>query len=142
MKKAKDTSEMEAYLEAHAEDLVDFDEENEELVHNAKQDDKARKIRAASLQSLRRDKLKLSQSELAKAVGANVRTLQSWEQGRQDYPKSVEILMSLMNRMPGVKKVLLPSTLKKSTHNSSGIKRKKSISQNRVRPAQSTKKAV
>ena len=104
---------MEEYLEAHASELVDADDDIEEFVRLAKQDNKERKARAASLQRLRRDKLKLSQSELAKAVGANVRTLQSWETGRQDYPKAVEILMSLMNRIPGVKRELLSPVVKK-----------------------------
>ena len=96
----KDTKEMEDYLEAHADELVDSIEEDAKLVRHAKEDVKARKARAAGLQKLRKDKLKLSQSQLAQAVGANVRTLQSWETGRQDYPKSVEILMTLMNHGP------------------------------------------
>lgn len=139
MKKAKDTRDLEEYLEAHAEELVDFNEENEEIVRHATEDDKARKQRAASLQRLRRDKLKLSQSELAKAVGANVRTLQSWEQGRQDYPKSVEILMSLMNKLPGVKKELLPPSVRNRTGSVTGLKRKV-LSKSRVR--NTTKKAA
>jgi DNA-binding transcriptional regulator YiaG len=107
MKKTNDTKDLEAYLEAHADDLVDSNEDNEEIVRAAKADDKKRRERAARLQKLRRDKLHLSQRELARAVGANVRTLQSWERGRQDFPKSVEILMSLMNEMPGVKRRLV-----------------------------------
>jgi DNA-binding transcriptional regulator YiaG len=112
MKKIKDTKNMEEYLEAHADELVDYNDENEEIIRHAVEDDKDRKARATALQRLRRDKLKLSQSELAKAVGANVRTLQSWEQGRQDYPKSVEILMTLMNKMPGVKKELVSPSVR------------------------------
>lgn len=138
MKKMKDTRDLEEYLEAHADDLVEFTEENEELIRHATVDDKARKNRAASLQRLRKDKLKLSQSELAKAVGANVRTLQSWEQGRQDYPKSVEILMVLMNKMPGVKKELVSPTVKMRRNPAPGIKRKASKSRARG----STRKAV
>ena len=111
----KETKEMEDYLEAHADELVESNEEDAKLVKHAKEDVKARKARAAGLQKLRRDKLKLSQSQLAQAVGANVRTLQSWETGRQDYPKSVEILMTLMNRMPKVKQELLAeATTKRS----------------------------
>lgn len=112
MKKSRETKDLEEYLEAHVDDLIDFDEDNEALVRHATQDDKARKLKAAALQRLRRDKLKLSQSELATAVGVNVRTLQSWEQGRQDYPKSVEILMTLMNKLPGVKKELVPPSVR------------------------------
>lgn len=107
MKKTSNTKDLEAYLEAHADKFVDSNEENENIIRAAKADDKKRRDRAARLQKLRRDKLHLSQRELARAVGANVRTLQSWERGRQDYPKSVEILMSLMNEMPGVKRRLI-----------------------------------
>ena len=121
MKKMKDTRDLEEYLEAHANELADYNEENEEIVLHATEDDKARKLRAAALQRLRRDKLKLSQSELAKAVGANVRTLQSWEQGRQDYPKSVEILMTLMNKMPIVKRELVSPSVRNRKMASSGL---------------------
>jgi DNA-binding transcriptional regulator YiaG len=132
MKKIKDTKNMEEYLEAHADELVDYNDENEEIIRHAVEDDKDRKARATALQRLRRDKLKLSQSELAKAVGANVRTLQSWEQGRQDYPKSVEILMTLMNKMPGVKKELVSPSVRNRKRVSSGMK-PKVTSQIRVR---------
>ena len=120
MKKAKDPRAMEEYLEAHAADLIDSEEDTEELVRLAKEDNRKRKARAVLLQRLRRDKLKLSQSQLAKAVGANVRTLQSWEQGRQDYPKSVEIIMTLMNNIPEVKKMLLPPAVA-STSKKAGV---------------------
>lgn len=114
MKKNKDTRQLEEYLEAHANGLVDANEEKEDLIRQAKADDRARKSKAVSLQKLRREQLRLSQSELAKAVGANVRTLQNWEQGKQDYPKSVEILMMLMNKMAGVRKELLrPSVIRR-----------------------------
>jgi DNA-binding transcriptional regulator YiaG len=107
----KDTKELEEYLEAHGDRLVDSLEDDINLVKLAKEDVKARKARASELQKLRKDELKLSQSQLAQVVGANVRTLQSWETGRQEYPKSVEILMSLMNRMPSVKRELLSPLL-------------------------------
>lgn len=107
----KDTKELEEYLEVHGDRLVDSLEDDLNLVKLAKEDVKARKARASELQKLRRDELKLSQSQLAQVVGANVRTLQSWETGRQEYPKSVEILMSLMNRMPSVKRELLSPLL-------------------------------
>jgi DNA-binding transcriptional regulator YiaG len=109
----KEAKELEHYLEDHAEELVDSIEEDAKLVGHAKEDIKARKARAIELQKLRREKLKLSQSQLAQAVGANVRTLQSWETGRQDYPKSVEILMTLMNQIPKVKQKLLSPVSKK-----------------------------
>lgn len=115
MKKNKDTKDLEAYLEANASKLIDANEENENLIRAAKADEKRRKDRAVRLQKLRRDKLHLSQRELARAVGANIRTLQSWERGRQDYPKSVEILMGLMKEMPTVKKKLLPDSKGKTT---------------------------
>lgn len=107
----KDTKDLEEYLEKHGDRLVDSLEDDINLVKLAKEDVKARKARASELQKLRRDELKLSQSQLAQVVGANVRTLQSWETGRQEYPKSVEILMSLMNRMPNVKRELLSPLL-------------------------------
>lgn len=106
MKKNSDTKNMEDYLEEHASELVETNDDLEEFIKSAKKDNEERRVRAAYLQSLRRDKLKLSQSELAKAVGANLRTLQGWETGRQDYPKSVEILMTLMKQVPQVKRML------------------------------------
>jgi DNA-binding transcriptional regulator YiaG len=133
----KDTKELEEYLETHADELIDAIEEDAILVRHAKEDVKARKSRAAALQKLRRDKLKLSQSQLALAVGANVRTLQSWETGRQDYPKSVEILMTLMNRMPKVKRELLSEVSKKEVR-PPVMKRRKRIASAKL--AQSTKK--
>jgi DNA-binding transcriptional regulator YiaG len=139
MKRYKDTKDMEEYLESHAAELVDADADVEELVRLAKQDNKARKARAASLQRLRRDKLKLSQSELARAIGANVRTLQSWETGRQDYPKAVEILMGLMHRIPGVKRDLLSPAVKKDNR-APVMKRKRRIST--VKKSQSSKRSA
>jgi DNA-binding transcriptional regulator YiaG len=107
MKKNIDTRDMEEYIEANAASLVDSNDDKEALIQAAKSDVKMRKERAVRLQKLRRDKLRLSQRELALAVGANIRTLQSWERGRQDYPRSVEILMGLMSDMPTIKKKLL-----------------------------------
>ena len=133
----KDTRELEEYLEANAEELVDSTENDVKLVRHAKEDVKARKARAIELQKLRREKLKLSQSELAKAVGANIRTLQSWETGRQDYPKSVEILMTLMNQIPTVKRQLL-SPISKNKTRPPVMKRKRRIGS--VKAAQSSKK--
>jgi DNA-binding transcriptional regulator YiaG len=133
----KDSKELEDYLEAHADELVDTIEEDAKLVRHAKEDVKARKARAIELQKLRREKLKLSQSQLARAVGANVRTLQSWETGRQDYPKSVEILMTLMNQIPRVKQQLL-SPISKKEIRPPVMKRKRRIGT--VRVAQSSKK--
>lgn len=114
MKKNKETKDMETYLEANASKLVESSESKASLVRAARADEKRRIDRAARLQKLRRDKLHLSQRDLARAVGANVRTLQSWERGRQDYPKSVEILMGLMQEMPTIKKKLLPDSKGKS----------------------------
>ena len=142
MKKANNTKDLEEYLEAHASDLIDLPEEAEELVKHAKEDEKARKARAATLQKLRRDKLKLSQSQLAKAVGANVRTLQSWETGRQDYPKSVEILMNLMKQIPDVRKALLPPTPAKSKQKGEIGKRKLRIKLKQRGAIRATKKSA
>lgn len=133
----KDTRELEEYLEANAEGMVDSMEDDAQLVRYAKEDVKARKARAAELQKLRKEKLKLSQSELAKAVGANVRTLQSWETGRQDYPKSVEILMTLMNKIPKVKRQLLSPVEKKDVR-PPVMKRKRRLGS--VKLAQTSKK--
>jgi DNA-binding transcriptional regulator YiaG len=130
MKKQNDTKDMEEYLEAHASELVETDDNLEDFIRSAKKDNEERKARAAYLQSLRRDKLKLSQSELAKAVGANVRTLQGWETGRQDYPKSVEILMTLMKQVPQVKRMLTrpaPAKMESPTIPSRRVKSKKTL---------------
>jgi DNA-binding transcriptional regulator YiaG len=114
MKKSRDTRDLEAFLEANAPNLIDANENNALHVRAARADEKRRKDRALRLQIVRREKLHLSQRELAKAVGANIRTLQSWERGRQDYPNSVEILMELMEAMPNVKKRLLPPSKRKA----------------------------
>jgi DNA-binding transcriptional regulator YiaG len=127
----KETNELERYLEDHADELVDSIDEDAKLVRHAKEDVKARKARAIELQKLRREKLKLSQSQLAQAVGANVRTLQSWETGRQDYPKSVEILMTLMNQIPRVKQQLLSPISKKEVR-PPVMKRKRRIGASKV----------
>lgn len=103
----KDTRELEEYLEAHAVDLVESDEDAREVMRAARQDEARRKARAGRLQSLRMKQLHMTQKTLAKAVGANLRTLQSWERGRQDYPRSVEILMKLMRDVPAVRKKLV-----------------------------------
>lgn len=111
MKSKNDTKDLEEYLEAHANELVDDESEDAaEIVSSAKADDKERKARAALFQH-RRNELKLSQSKLAKAVGANVRTLQNWEQGRQDFPMSVAILLNLMKNIPSVKKYLTSNSV-------------------------------
>ena len=105
----KEIKKMEIYLEKNASKLVPAEDEDIEFfVKAAKKDMAERKKRATSLQKLRKEKLKLTQKDLAKAVGANLRTLQSWERGRQEYPKSVEILMKLMKDIPDVKKKLIP----------------------------------
>lgn len=135
----KDTKALEGYLEDHADELVESIDEDTKLVSHAKEDVKARKARAIELQKLRREKLKLSQSQLAQAVGANVRTLQSWETGRQDYPKSVEILMILMNKIPRVKQQLLSPISKKEVR-PPVMKRKRRIGAAKV--AKASKKSV
>ena len=105
--KAENTEELEKYLEANADKLVDSNEDNEKYIQAARDDIKARQRRAARLQAMRKNKLHITQKILAKAVGANVRTLQGWETGRQDYPVAVEILMKLMEEVPVVRKKLL-----------------------------------
>ena len=107
MRSEKEIRKMEKYLEKNASKLVETNEDVEFLIQAAKEDVAERKRRASSLQKLRKEKLKLTQKDLAKAVGANLRTLQSWERGRQEYPKSVEILMKLMNEIPLVRKKLI-----------------------------------
>lgn len=108
MKKKKQDIKLEEYLEQNASQLIDADEDINAYVKDAKSDMEERKNRALELQKLRKERLQMTQGELAKAVGANLRTLQSWERGRQDFPKSVEILMKLMNDIPVVKKRLFP----------------------------------
>jgi len=103
----RNTEELEAYLEQNASTLVPTHDNLAHIKQAASEDMKKRQLRAAKLQGLRKRALKLTQKDLAKAVGANLRTLQSWENGRQDYPKSVEILMKLMNENPGIRKKLV-----------------------------------
>lgn len=107
MKQKNDTKDLEAYLEENALKLKPSRVNKAAIVRAAKLDEKKRKERASRLQKLRRDRLHLSQSQLARAVGANVRTLQNWERGQQDFPTSVEILMGLMDENPSIKKKLL-----------------------------------
>jgi len=121
--------------------LWDTDDDIEEFVAAAKKDNFERKARAAYLQSLRRDKLKLSQSELAKAVGANVRTLQGWETGRQDFPAYVEILMTLMKQVPDIKRMLMRSNPLMNGKVALPAMRKKGILKSKPR-SQSSKKSA
>jgi len=107
MKKEKQIKEMEQYLKKNASKLIETDDDLDLFVSAAKEDVNERRQRALELQKLRKEKLQMTQGELAKAVGANIRTLQSWERGRQAYPKSVEILMELMNEIPLVRKKLI-----------------------------------
>lgn len=141
MKKHNDTKDLEAYLEAHASELVETDDDIEEFVRSAKKDNEERRARASYLQSLRKNKLKMSQSELAKAVGANVRTLQGWETGRQDYPVSVEILMTLMKQIPDVKRLLARAKPMKNGRIILPSLRTKTVLKGKAR-SQSTKKAA
>ena len=67
-------------------------------------------LRAKRLKEIRKNELGLTQKDLAKAVGVNLRTLQDWESGRSPMPTPVEKLMILMKKMPSVKKQLLTET--------------------------------
>jgi DNA-binding transcriptional regulator YiaG len=107
MKNRHETKELENYLEKNAAQLVPVKMDKKKLMLVAQSDIRKRKARAERLQKLRREKLHITQKKLADAVGANLRTLQSWETGRQEYPKPVEILMLLMEDMPSVKKRLV-----------------------------------
>ena len=107
MSRVKDTKELEEYLEANAAQLVETDDDKNEIMRLARADTRKRIQRAERMRKLRRDNLKMTQQGLAKAVGANVRTLQGWESGRQEYPKSVEILMELIKDIPTVRKRLV-----------------------------------
>jgi DNA-binding transcriptional regulator YiaG len=142
MKKKNDTKGLEDHLEAHASELVETDDDLEEFISSAKKDNDERRERASYLQSLRRDKLKLSQSELAKAVGANIRTLQGWETGRQDYPKSVEILMTLMRQMPQIKRILMRAKPQKNSRTVLPAFRGKKVLKGKSSRSQSTKKSA
>lgn len=64
-------------------------------------------LHAHRLKEMRKNELRLTQKDLAMAVGVNVRTLQDWELGRSPMPKPVEKLMNLMKKMPSIKKDLL-----------------------------------
>ena len=107
MNKSNDTEDLEKYLEENASQLVETNDDKSVFTKAAQEHIRKRKQRANRLQNLRLRKLRLTQKALAGAVGANLRTLQSWESGRQEYPKSVEILMELINDIPSVRKKLL-----------------------------------
>ncbi len=66
-----------------------------------------RRERAAQLKELRSKKLRVSQSELAKALHVSVRTLQGWEIGKGLPPEPVMVLIELMIDIPEVKMRLL-----------------------------------
>ena len=68
-------------------------------------------LRAHRLKEIRKNELGLTQKDLAKAVGVNVRTLQDWELGRSPMPRPVEKLMHLMKKIPSIKKDLLSEAL-------------------------------
>ena len=105
--KTENTEDMEKYLEDNSENLIDSKDGKEKYIKHAKDDIKTRQRRATRLQAIRKNRLRITQKSLANAVGANLRTLQGWETGRQDYPNSVEILMKLMEDVPVVRKKLL-----------------------------------
>lgn len=107
MKKEYGTSNLEGYLTQNASRLKSAKEDLSTYRKAASADDKQRKMRAKRLQDFRKKELGLTQSELARAVGANIRTFQSWEHGRQTMPKSIEILMKLMGEMPSVRRKLI-----------------------------------
>ena len=74
---------------------------------------KPKEIRAeVSIRDIRAG-LRLSQSEFAKMLGASVKTLQGWEQGRT-LPKSIAILAQLIRDEPVVRKRLLPLGVKRN----------------------------
>jgi DNA-binding transcriptional regulator YiaG len=66
-----------------------------------------KRFRALRLKEIRTGELKLTQKDLANAVGVNLRTLQDWELGRNSMPKPVEILMELMRETPSIKRRLV-----------------------------------
>jgi DNA-binding transcriptional regulator YiaG len=70
-------------------------------------DEELKRFRALRLKEIRTGELKLTQKDLANAVGVNLRTLQDWELGRNSMPKPVEILMELMRETPSIKRRLV-----------------------------------
>ena len=67
-----------------------------------------RRERAEKLKELRSRKLKVSQSQLAKALHVSVRTLQGWEIGKSLPPEPVMLLLELIIDIPEVREKLLP----------------------------------
>lgn len=108
LKSTNQLNEFESYLESHVDDLMevtDFDRTQVEAA--AKKDMARRRQKAQALQKTRKEKLGLTQAQMARAVGAKLRTFQSWERGRQSAPRSVEILTELMVELPSVRNRLI-----------------------------------
>jgi DNA-binding transcriptional regulator YiaG len=76
--------------------------------------DDIRKERAEKLKEIRAGKLKVSQSEFAKALHVSVRTLQGWEIGKSLPPEPVMVLIELIHDMPEVRGRLLPKKATKA----------------------------
>jgi DNA-binding transcriptional regulator YiaG len=85
-----------------------IDEKSKKRTMILKGIDDIRKERAAKLKDFRTRKLKVSQSELAKALHVRVRTLQGWEIGKGLPPEPVMLLIELINDIPEVRGRLLP----------------------------------
>jgi DNA-binding transcriptional regulator YiaG len=66
-----------------------------------------RKEKADKIKEIRAKKLKMSQSQLAKAIHVSPRTLQGWEIGRSTIPEPVIILIQLMRDQPEIKRKLV-----------------------------------
>ena len=66
-----------------------------------------RNRRSEILKDMRSGQLKLSQSELARAIHVSVRTLQGWEIGRSFVPEPVMVLLELMRDLPAVRQRLM-----------------------------------
>jgi DNA-binding transcriptional regulator YiaG len=76
--------------------------------------DDIRTERAEKLKELRAKKLKVTQSELAKALHVSVRTFQGWEIGKSLPPEPVMLLIELINDIPEVRVRLLPKKPRKA----------------------------
>jgi len=65
--------------------------------------DDLRNERSVELKKLRKNALRMTQTELAKAIHVSTRTLQGWEIGKSLPPEPVMILIRLMTEMPSVR---------------------------------------
>lgn len=83
---------------------VDSKTKNREMKYKGIEEIRSEK--AEKLKKIRKDELKLSQSQLAGILHVSLRTLQGWEIGKSSVPEPVLILIELFRDIPAVRKRL------------------------------------